>query len=143
MDFAIHNIFVPVPTRLHNNLPDHVKGSVYWNPNEQCYHLAYEGDQIAVEFINDAWFVLNKREGGWCSCLAIRFELEAAGMGWWATSDLQHPDNRQLSAPRGEEPPDEDTDEQHSHHSSHALSPQHQNHTPAAPLVDQLNAMQI
>ena len=60
MDFAIHDIFVPVPTRLHDNLPDHVKGSVYWNPDEQCYYLAYEGDQIVVEFINDVWFILNK-----------------------------------------------------------------------------------
>jgi hypothetical protein len=60
MDFAIHDIFVPVPTRLHNDLPDHVKGSVYGNPNEQCYYLSYEGDQIVVEFINDALFILNK-----------------------------------------------------------------------------------
>jgi hypothetical protein len=59
------------------------------------------------------------------------------------TSDPQHLDNRQLSAPRGEEPPDEDTDKQHSYHSSHVLSPQHQDNTPAAPLVDQLNAVQI
>ena len=143
MDFVIYNIFIPVSTRLHDDLPDHVKGSVYWNPNEQCYHLAYKGNQIAVEFINNAWFILNKREGGWCSCPMMRFELGAAGMGWWVTSDPQHPDNRQLSAPWGEEPPDEDTDEQHSHHSSHALSPQHQNNTLVAPLVDQLNAIQI
>jgi hypothetical protein len=73
----------------------------------------------------------------------MKFDLGAVEMGWWATSDPQHPDNRQLSMPRGEEPPEEDTDEQHLHHSSHKLSPQNQKNTPVAPLIDQLNAIQI
>ena len=81
IDFAIYDIFVPVPTRLHNDLPEHVKGSVYWNPDEQCSHPAYKGDQILVEFINDTWFVLNKREGGWRSWPIMRFKLGVAGMG--------------------------------------------------------------
>jgi hypothetical protein len=143
MDFAIHDIFVPVPTRLHDDLPDHVKGLVYWNPNEQCYHLAFEGDQIAIEFINNAWFSLSKWEGGWHSCPALRFPPGTARMGWWATTDPQHPDNRQLNTPWGEEPQDKDTDEQHSHHLSHAPSPQNQNNTPAASLTTQMNTIQI
>jgi hypothetical protein len=73
----------------------------------------------------------------------MRFELGAARTGRWVTSDPQHLDNRQLSTPRGEKPPEEDTDEQHLHHSSRVLSPQHQNNTLAAPLIDQLNAVQI
>ena len=141
IDFAIHNIFVPVPTRLHDDLPDHVKGSIYWNPDEQCYYLAYEGDQIAVEFINDAWFLLNKWEGRWCSCPAMRFLPGTAEMGWWVTTDPHHPDNRQLSTPWGEELQEEDTDEQHSHHSSNTPSPQNLNNMPAALLVTQMNTV--
>lgn len=45
--------------------------------------------------------------------------------------------------PRGEEPPEEDTDEQQLHHSSHAPSPQNANNTPAAPLVAQMDNIQI
>ena len=141
MDFSVHDIFVPVPTQLYNDLPDHVQGSVYWNPDEQCYHLAYEGNQIAVEFINDAWFILNKQEGGWCFCPAFWLLPGTSGMGWWANTDPQHPDNRQLNAPRGEESPEEDTDEQQSHHSSWAPFPQNVNNTPAAPLVAQMNTI--
>jgi hypothetical protein len=143
MDFAIYDIFVPIPTRLHDDLPDHVKGSVYWNPNEQCYYLAFEGDQITVEFINDAWFFLSKREDGWHSCPALQFPPRTAGTGWWVTTNPQHPDNRQLSAPQEEEPPDEDTDEQHSYHSSQVPLPQNQNNTPTAPLITQFNTIQI
>ena len=118
MDLAVYDIFVPVPTRLHDDLPDHVKGSVYWNPDEQCYYLAFKGNQIAIEFINDAWFSLSKQEGRWRSYPTLRFLPGTAGTGWWAATNPQYLDNRQLSAPREDEPLEEDTDEQHSHHSS-------------------------
>jgi hypothetical protein len=73
----------------------------------------------------------------------MRFLPGTSGTGWWATTDPQHPDNRQLSAPRGEEPPEEDIDEQCSHHSSNGPLPQNPSNTPAALLIAQMNTIQI
>ena len=100
MGFIHDEVMVPVPTRLNNDLPPHVKGNIYWHPTQGCYYLPYEGNHAPVEFINDKWFVLTKNETIFQSCLERRIPKNSGGTRWWRDNDIQHPDNRLLNAAR-------------------------------------------
>jgi hypothetical protein len=68
MNFIHDEVMIPVPTRLNDDLPPHVKGNIYWHLTQGCYYLPYEGNHTPMEFINDEWFVLTINKAIFQSC---------------------------------------------------------------------------
>jgi hypothetical protein len=99
IEFPDDETLIPVPTQYNDDLPAHVKGSIYWNPTDRCYCIAQEGESVHVEFINDVWHAVLRHHEILKSCPAFRLN-EAAGAGWWHESDAQHLNNRALNAIR-------------------------------------------
>jgi hypothetical protein len=97
--------WVPVKTHFSDDLPDHVKGGMFWNLTKQCYYMAVDGTMGPVEFINDVWYAIIRNSDNrtvTCMNVAIMSE-ENREIGWWRANDAQHLNNRAMSAPR--EPP--------------------------------------
>ena len=96
------------------DLPAHIRGTVYWvdygEPNKSCYHVKDQDDgrEYAVEFINDAWHVLDWMSGGWRTHASKYFstkDREHMGLGWYDKSDPEHLDYTYVSVRMEEEDP--------------------------------------
>ena len=60
----------------------------YGEPNKSCYHVKDQDDgrEYAVEFINDAWHVLDWTSGGWRTHASKYFstkDQKHVGLGWY------------------------------------------------------------
>ena len=95
------------------DLPAHIRGTAYWvdygEPNKSYYHVKDQDDnrEYAVEFINDAWHVLDWTSRGWRTHASKYFsakDREHMGLGWYDKSDLEHPDYTYVSVRTEEEP---------------------------------------
>jgi hypothetical protein len=103
------NSLTPVICQTTDNLPQHVKGEVYWanhNTRSNCthprtgYYLPQERTPThqpeAVEFINNTWFslLINQQEQTYYTQSSLQIPWDnALGAGYWNLTDPEHPDN--------------------------------------------------
>jgi hypothetical protein len=111
---------VAVPVRLQDDLPDHVKGTAYWEPSDfrpggpYKVHFGDNNHRLPIEFINDNWYALTLENNQYRTSPEHWFEVGELGTGWWHKSDEQHPTNRrnqELMRPRETRPIDKTTDD--------------------------------
>ena len=82
----------------------------YREPNKSCYHVKDQdnGREYAIEFINDAWHVLDWMSRGWRTHASKYFSIkdrEHVGLGWYNKSDPEHLDYTYISIRTEEEGP--------------------------------------
>ena len=93
-----------------------MQGTAYWvnygEPNKSCYHVKDKDDnrEYAMEFINDAWHVLDWTSGGWRTHTSKYFstkDREHVGLGRYNKSDPEHLDYTYINVRMEEEEPKE------------------------------------
>ena len=96
LDIEPGNQWTEVTRRETDNLPPHVKGTAYWGTSitdlEGGYRVSYQGEAVHVEFINNAWYGLERRGFTFYtneSQHVLRHNI--AGLGWWNPEDPQNP----------------------------------------------------
>ncbi|KAH9080258.1 hypothetical protein EDB83DRAFT_2310543 [Lactarius deliciosus] len=114
LDLPDDDRLVEVFQRWHDDLPAHVLGKAYWShavrdgqrlDARQGYRVHINGNTFYVEFINHAWYLLEKRGDEFVTKRSLRIEREnEIGLGWWNNTDKEHPER--LPATRAPEPTD-------------------------------------
>ena len=79
-----------------NDLPPHVKGNAYWGTSitdpEGGYHVSYQGEAVHVEFINNAWYGLERKGFTFYTNKSQRvLRHNIVGLGWWNPNNPQNP----------------------------------------------------
>ncbi|KAH9015952.1 hypothetical protein EDB83DRAFT_2528882 [Lactarius deliciosus] len=103
------NEYVEVFRRRTDDLPAHVCGTAYWHSvpyrdRRPGYRVHIQGHATYVEFINDAWHILEKRGDEFVTRARDRIHFEnSVGLGWWNNDDEQNPQQLPTLA-RDEEP---------------------------------------
>ena len=111
---------LPAPRRTSDDLPQHVKGIVRWYPDTEPtpgYYLPKKyspsGEYKPVEFINNQWYGLFKHEETsttqFCTHANTAIPVNnCLGIGYWDTTEPQHPDfNFNNQAPINIDPPED------------------------------------
>ena len=89
----------PVPIRLADDLPSHIKGTAYWRTLEGTpggpYHIPFNNNEasLPVEFINDDWYVLFWTDDSYNTTPQHKLDRGEYRVGWWNESDIQYPEN--------------------------------------------------
>jgi len=88
LDINSEDQWMEVTRREFDNLPPHIKGTAYWGTSitdpEGGYHVSYKGEAVHIEFINNAWYGLERRGFTFYtneSQCVLRHNV--AGLGWW------------------------------------------------------------
>ncbi len=96
LDIEPGNQWTEVTRRESDDLPPHVRGTAYWGTSitdpEGGYCVSYQGEAVHVEFINNAWYGLERRGFTFYtneSQCVLRCNI--AGLGWWNPNDPQNP----------------------------------------------------
>ncbi|KAH9159247.1 hypothetical protein EDB89DRAFT_2084198 [Lactarius sanguifluus] len=94
--------FIEVFRRWNDDLPAHVLGTAYWShafrdgrwlDARQGYRAHINGHAFYVEFINHAWYILEKHEDDFVTKPSLRIVRENSyGLGWWNEDDADNPD---------------------------------------------------
>lgn len=104
VNFEPGNYWTPVTTRTRDDLPAHVLRTeegrgAYWStePRNQppSYKCLHKGRTKAVEFINDAWYLLtySPAEGSYQTRTSNKAPRDNDGyLGWWNENDPQNPE---------------------------------------------------
>ncbi|KAH9024990.1 hypothetical protein EDB83DRAFT_2320022 [Lactarius deliciosus] len=98
---------VEVERRVLDNLPAHVKGTAYWKTSltdrQGGYYCVIKNQVAPVEFINDAWYGLERRGFDFFTKDSYRISRDnVVGLGWWDPADPENPE--QLLTPRAPSP---------------------------------------
>ncbi len=91
------NQWTEVTRRETDDLPPHVKGTAYWGTSltdpEGGYRVSYQGEAVYVEFINNAWYGLERRSFAYFTNESQQvLRRNIAGLGWWNPNDPQNPE---------------------------------------------------
>ncbi|KAH9033976.1 hypothetical protein EDB83DRAFT_2649853 [Lactarius deliciosus] len=93
---------VEVFRRWHDDLPAHVLGAAYWSHSYRDgrrlnarpgYRVHINGNAHYVEFINHAWYRLEKQDDDFVTRRSHRIAREnSIGLGWWNSDDEENPE---------------------------------------------------
>ncbi|KAH9040624.1 hypothetical protein EDB85DRAFT_2140308 [Lactarius pseudohatsudake] len=88
--------------RWSDDLPAHVQGNAYWFTAtrdgqrldaQPGYRVHIQRNSYYVEFINDAWYILEKRGEDFVTRASNRVgRLNEGGLGWWNDTDEANPE---------------------------------------------------
>ncbi|KAH9041465.1 hypothetical protein EDB83DRAFT_2641797 [Lactarius deliciosus] len=93
---------VEVFRRWHDDLPTHILGAAYWSHSYRDgrrlnarpgYRVHINGNAHYVEFINHAWYHLEKQDDDFVTRRSHQIAREnSIGLGWWNSDDEENPE---------------------------------------------------
>ena len=92
-----------VQRRAKGDLPPEVLGTAQYigsgsQPANNGYIVQHKTNQLPVEFINDDWYLLKFENGWFFTCPENKVLRDnVLGLGYWATTDPRHPDNKKTA----------------------------------------------
>ncbi len=97
LDIEPGDQWTEVTRRETDNLPPYVKGTAYWRTSitdpEGGYCVTYQRNEVHIEFINDAWYGLEKRGFTFFTNESQRVQRNnIIGLGWWNPDNPQNPE---------------------------------------------------